>query len=84
MWDELRKEFQGMDPYNTGCVSREEFREVLIELCVNLSDTELESLICKFDTRKDDRSVSQRFQQNLLVSWCFKPSQPLSPEYFLL
>ena len=57
MWDELRKEFQGMDPYNTGCVSREEFREVLIELCVNLSDTELETLLTRFDTRQDDRLV---------------------------
>nr|KAG5714709.1 hypothetical protein BaRGS_000197 [Batillaria attramentaria] len=55
MWDELRKEFQNMDPYNTGCVSRDEFRDVLIELCVNLSDSELESIIRKFDTRQDDR-----------------------------
>lgn len=55
LWDELRREFQAMDPYHTGCVSREEFRDVLIELCVNLSDTELESLITKFDTGRDDR-----------------------------
>ncbi|KAL8618778.1 hypothetical protein ACOMHN_000206 [Nucella lapillus] len=55
MWDELRKEFQGMDPYNTGFVSREEFREVLIELCVNLADTELETILTKFDTRHDNR-----------------------------
>ncbi|XP_076452836.1 EF-hand calcium-binding domain-containing protein 6-like isoform X2 [Babylonia areolata] len=55
LWDDLRKEFQGMDPYNTGFVSREEFREVLIELCVNLSDTELEAILAKFDTRRDNR-----------------------------
>ena len=80
MWDELRKEFQGMDPYNTGCVSREEFREVLIELCVNLSDTELESLICKFDTRKDDRSVSQIFHQNIFsceINFMYCPGRTL-------
>lgn len=55
MWDELRKEFQAMDPYNTGCVSRDEFREVLIELCVSLSDVELEEIVKRFDTRHDDR-----------------------------
>jgi Ca2+-binding EF-hand superfamily protein len=55
MWDELRKEFQAMDPYNTGCVQRDEFRDVLIELCVNLSDTELNDIMKKFDVRQDDR-----------------------------
>ncbi|KAL8601492.1 hypothetical protein ACOMHN_000434 [Nucella lapillus] len=54
LWDDLRKEFQGMDPYNTGCVSREEFRDVLIELCVNLSDVEIHSVTAKFGT-SDDR-----------------------------
>ncbi|XP_076459815.1 EF-hand calcium-binding domain-containing protein 6-like isoform X2 [Babylonia areolata] len=54
LWDDLRKEFQGMDPFATGCVSREEFRDVLIELCVNLSDVELDAITAKFGT-SDDR-----------------------------
>ncbi|KAK7111211.1 EF-hand calcium-binding domain-containing protein 6-like isoform X2 [Littorina saxatilis] len=54
MWDELRKEFQSMDPYSTGCVGRDEFRDVLIELCVSLSDAEINSLLQRF-TLKDDR-----------------------------
>ena len=53
MWDDLRKEFVAMDPYGTGCVSREEFRDVLTELCVHLSAFELDMLTKKFSM--DDR-----------------------------
>jgi len=37
-----------MDPYQTGCVSAGEFRDVLQELCVHLSDYELDMLTRKF------------------------------------
>ncbi|KAK3772027.1 hypothetical protein RRG08_008265 [Elysia crispata] len=55
LWDDLRREFVNMDPYNTGFVTKEEFREVLTELCVNLSNLELEQLISKFEVREDGR-----------------------------
>ncbi|RUS88431.1 hypothetical protein EGW08_003827 [Elysia chlorotica] len=55
LWDDLRREFVNMDPYNTGFVTKEEFREVLSELCVNLSNLELEQLIAKFEVREDGR-----------------------------
>ena len=55
LWDDLRREFVNMDPYNTGFVTKEEFREVLTELCVNLSNLELEQLISKFEAREDGR-----------------------------
>ncbi|GFN96862.1 EF-hand calcium-binding domain-containing protein 6 [Plakobranchus ocellatus] len=55
LWDDLRREFVNMDPYNTGFVTKEEFREVLTELCVNLSNLELEQLISKFEARDDGR-----------------------------
>jgi len=55
LWDDLRREFVAMDPYSTGLVQKEEFREVLTELCVNLSNLELEQLISKFDIKKDGR-----------------------------
>ncbi|XP_052263112.1 EF-hand calcium-binding domain-containing protein 6-like isoform X2 [Dreissena polymorpha] len=55
MWDDLRKEFVGMDPYGTGFVSQEEFREVCRELCVHLSEYELDQLIRKFDIKADGR-----------------------------
>ncbi|CAL1548413.1 unnamed protein product [Lymnaea stagnalis] len=55
LWDDLRLEFTNMDPYNTGHVTKEEFRDVLTELCVNLSNYELEQLICKFEVKNDGR-----------------------------
>ncbi len=48
MIDDLRREFLGLDPYRSGCVDREEFQEILTELCVQLSPPELESLATKF------------------------------------
>ncbi|KAH9502531.1 hypothetical protein Btru_068907 [Bulinus truncatus] len=55
LWDDLRLEFMNMDPYNTGYVTKEEFREVLTELCVNLSNLELEQIISKFQVKQDGR-----------------------------
>lgn len=55
MWEDLRKEFVAMDPYGTGCVSKEEFREVLTELCVHLSEYELNLLTKKFEIPGDAR-----------------------------
>ena len=43
-----------MDPYKTGAVSAEEFRNVLSELCVHLNNFELNMLTRKFMT-SDDR-----------------------------
>lgn len=55
MWEDLRKEFVDMDPYHTGYVSREEFRDVLMELCVHLTNHEAQILCDKFDTNRDGR-----------------------------
>ena len=57
MWEDLRKEFVDMDPYGTGYVSKEEFRDVLTELCVHLSEYELNLLTRKFEIGADGRSV---------------------------
>ncbi|XP_067932216.1 EF-hand calcium-binding domain-containing protein 6-like [Watersipora subatra] len=54
MWDDLRKEFFAMDPYGTGHISRDEFREVLCELCVHLTEAELNEIMTKF-TSADGR-----------------------------
>lgn len=48
MWDDLRKEFFAMDSYGTGHVSRDEFRDVLTELCVHLTESELNEITTKF------------------------------------
>ncbi|OWF42398.1 EF-hand calcium-binding domain-containing protein 6-like isoform X2 [Mizuhopecten yessoensis] len=55
MWEDLRKEFVAMDLYGTGFVQRDEFRELLTELCVHLSDYEVNMLCNKFEIRKDGR-----------------------------
>ena len=55
MWEDLRREFHAMDPYKTGLVSTEEFREVLTELCVHLSEHELEAITTRFDVHRDNR-----------------------------
>ena len=57
MWEDLRKEFVAMDPYGTGFVSQEEFRDILTELCVHLSEYELNLLTKKFEVGSDGRYV---------------------------
>ena len=42
MWEDLRKEFVAMDPFGTGFIGAEDFREILCELCVHLSVYELD------------------------------------------
>lgn len=54
-WEELRRDFIEMDPYKTGFVSRQEFSDVLHELCVQLTDKEIEIISEKFDIRDDGR-----------------------------
>lgn len=55
MWEALRRDFVEMDPYRTGFVTREEFADVLRELCVHLTDKEVEIIANKFDTNIDGR-----------------------------
>ncbi|XP_076819252.1 EF-hand calcium-binding domain-containing protein 6-like isoform X2 [Clavelina lepadiformis] len=55
LWEDLRREFVEMDPYHTGFVSRDEFRDVLMELCVHLSNHETDLITNKFDTNGDGR-----------------------------
>lgn len=55
MWEDLRRDFIDMDPYKTGMVSRSEFSDVLHELCVHLTDREIEIISDKFDLRDDGR-----------------------------
>ena len=54
MWDALRKEFYAKDPYGTGHISREEIRDVLSELCVQLTEAELTEITAKFSASSPD------------------------------
>lgn len=67
MWDALRKEFFAMDPYGTGHVSREEFRDVLAELCVQLTEAELNEITAKFSSKSRDGRLVGLFV--LLIIW---------------
>ncbi|XP_055487999.1 EF-hand calcium-binding domain-containing protein 6 [Leucoraja erinacea] len=55
LWDDLRKEFQELDPYRTGFTSTEEFKDILSELCINLNEYECEMLAKKFEVNGDGR-----------------------------
>lgn len=55
LWEDLRRDFIEMDPYKTGMVSREEFSDILHDLCAPLTDREIETIANKFDLRDDGR-----------------------------
>ncbi|XP_067838234.1 EF-hand calcium-binding domain-containing protein 6 [Heptranchias perlo] len=55
LWDDLRKQFQELDLYRTGFVSKEEFKDILTELCMHLNEYECEMLAKKFEINGDGR-----------------------------
>ncbi|KAL2098075.1 hypothetical protein ACEWY4_007282 [Coilia grayii] len=58
---ELQLEFEEMDPYRTGFVSPEEFKEVLMTLCSQLDEYECDVLNRKFDINRDGRVSYSEF-----------------------
>ncbi|XP_035272825.1 EF-hand calcium-binding domain-containing protein 6 [Anguilla anguilla] len=52
---ELQNEFEDLDPYRTGFVSQDEFRDILTSLCVHLNQYECHVLAKKFDINHDAR-----------------------------
>ncbi|CAH8619279.1 unnamed protein product [Heterobilharzia americana] len=72
MFDLLYKEFVEMDPEGTGFITHSQLAQVLIELCLQVSDRELDDLIEKFDIHKTEREISylallQPFIRNRLL-----------------
>ncbi|XP_041444988.1 EF-hand calcium-binding domain-containing protein 6 isoform X2 [Xenopus laevis] len=55
LWDDLQREFVDLDPYRTGFVSKEEFKDILTELCIHLNEYEREMLAKKFESNADGR-----------------------------
>ncbi|KAJ8335897.1 hypothetical protein SKAU_G00392390 [Synaphobranchus kaupii] len=55
LFHELQNEFEDLDPYRTGFVSRDEFRNILTSLCVRLNPYECHILAKKFDVNHDGR-----------------------------
>uniref|UniRef100_K7GBK6 EF-hand domain-containing protein n=1 Tax=Pelodiscus sinensis TaxID=13735 RepID=K7GBK6_PELSI len=60
-WDDLQKEFEELDPNHTGFISKEEFKDILTELCVHLNEYECEMLGKKFESNGDGRVSYQEF-----------------------
>lgn len=46
-WDDLRRALLGLDPESTGCVSESEFTEVVIDLCPQLTEHDLQQIITR-------------------------------------
>ncbi|CAH8864547.1 unnamed protein product [Trichobilharzia szidati] len=71
MFDRLYKEFIEMDPKGTGFITHNQLIEVLTELCLQVSDRELDDLIEKFDIHKNGKisylALLQPFVRNRLV-----------------
>ncbi|XP_075053076.1 EF-hand calcium-binding domain-containing protein 6-like [Mixophyes fleayi] len=63
LWDDLRREFEDLDPYSTGFVSKEEFKDLLTELCIQLNEYEREMLAKKFESKGDGRVSYIEFLQ---------------------
>uniref|UniRef100_UPI00398F8C0D EF-hand calcium-binding domain-containing protein 6-like n=1 Tax=Pristiophorus japonicus TaxID=55135 RepID=UPI00398F8C0D len=71
--DDLQTNFHELDQFNTGFVSKEEFKDILMDLCVALNDQTCEMITSKFDHGNnrisyveflqpfDDRRKSLRF-----------------------
>ncbi|XP_032219247.2 EF-hand calcium-binding domain-containing protein 6 [Nematostella vectensis] len=60
-WDRLRGEFAAADPNNAGFVSREAFKEILQDLCIELTDYELSHVTNKFDPKNENRVSYVKF-----------------------
>ncbi|CAH8633597.1 unnamed protein product [Schistosoma rodhaini] len=71
MFDRLYKEFIEMDPKGTGFITPKQLNDILIELCLQVSDREIDDLIEKFDIHKDGKisylALLQPFIRNRLL-----------------
>lgn len=54
-WETLWSEFTSIDHQGTGCVSRNDFKNILQGLCMELTDYETQVLCDKFDPAKEGR-----------------------------
>ncbi|KAG8453698.1 hypothetical protein GDO86_000361 [Hymenochirus boettgeri] len=67
LWDDLQKEFVDLDPYHTGFVSKEEFKDILTELCTHLNEYECEMLSKKFESNGDGRVSYVEFLKPFII-----------------
>ncbi|XP_072883819.1 EF-hand calcium-binding domain-containing protein 6-like isoform X1 [Hemitrygon akajei] len=60
--NDLWTSFRELDQFNTGFVSKEEFKDVLMDLCVALNDQACETITSKFDHGQDRISYVEFLQ----------------------
>jgi len=56
----LKRSFQDCDPYFTNYLLKEEFEEILIEICPELNRDEMDYIYGKHGTTKNGKYVSKR------------------------
>ncbi|XP_069755988.1 EF-hand calcium-binding domain-containing protein 6-like [Narcine bancroftii] len=61
--DDLWTNFQELDQFNTGFVSKEEFKDTLMDLCAALNDQACEMITSKFDHGQDRISYVEFLQR---------------------
>jgi hypothetical protein len=57
----LKRNFNENDPYRTGYVLRDEYKELLLEFCPELNDEEFDILCEKYENPFDGRFVGFLF-----------------------
>lgn len=64
--DNLKRNFEELDPYNTNFVLREEFEETLKDLCPELNNQEMDFICTKYAKNNDGRFEKTKIFFNLL------------------
>ncbi|XP_028399843.1 EF-hand calcium-binding domain-containing protein 6-like [Dendronephthya gigantea] len=54
-WERLQAEFKSLDPGGSGCIGREDFKDIIQILCLEITDYEADLIAKKFENKKDGR-----------------------------
>lgn len=65
-WKEMRREFKVSDPSVLGVIPELEFRRILRQYNINLSEDEFEELVCKYDLKADGQIAYNNFIKHFI------------------
>ncbi|CAH8542331.1 unnamed protein product [Schistosoma turkestanicum] len=81
MFDRLYNEFIEMDPEGTGFITAKQLKDILIELCLQVSEREINDFIEKFDIHKNGKisylALLQPFIRNRLLKSDISHNKPV-------
>lgn len=66
-WKEMRKQFRNIDKDGTGKVAEIEFRQILRQFNINLSEDEFEQLISNYDCTSSGKIGYNEFIKHFIV-----------------